>query len=238
MDATRLAGWDRQLHSLTGGQAVSLAFVDAPPSGLSRRVGAEPAGCSFWRIAAGGETFYTQATDHFGCAIGAYTHGAELPDANMQELSGLIGKMVGLSYIKEAEVPQIPKRTTPLKFVVYAPLGKSPVAPDVVLVRGNARQLMVLSEAGRAAGHVQTAVTMGRPACAMVPYSMSSGEVVLSLGCIGNRVYTELSDSEGYVAIPGASLASTMDKLDALVSANEALEGFHRQRRSDVGTRI
>src|SRR5258708_8291622 len=96
---------------------------------------------------------------------------------------------------------------------------------------------MLVHEAGRIAGHVQPAVTMGRPACAMVPYSMASGEVVLSLGCIGNRVYTELGDNEGYVAIPGASLASTMERLDAIVSANEALEGFHKQRRADVGTR-
>jgi hypothetical protein len=51
------------------------------------------------------------------------------------------------------------------------------------------------------------------------------------------RAYTELGDNEGYVAILGASLASTMEKLDAIVGVNEALEGLHRQRRLDVGAR-
>ena len=50
------------------------------------------------------------------------------------------------------EVPQIPTRKTPLRVAVYAPLAAAPVPPDVVLVRGNARQLMLLAEAAQAAG--------------------------------------------------------------------------------------
>jgi len=226
--------WDRQLWALTGSQAVAIAFIDAPPEGVARHLGMAPSGCTFWKRAANGESFYSEPTDHLGCAIGAYTHGAEMPPEKMQELSSLIGTMVGLSYIKEEEVRQIPRREGPLRFVLYAPLGKSPVMPDVVLVRGNALQIMLLSEAGRTAGHLHTSPTMGRPACAMIPHSMSSGEVVVSLGCIGNRVYTDLADDQGYVAIPGQALEGTMARLEAIVAANDTLEGFHRQRRVDA----
>ena len=41
--------------------------------------------------------------------------------------------------------------------------------PDVVVFRGNARQIMLLSEAARAAGVFEEATTMGRPACAILP---------------------------------------------------------------------
>ena len=64
--------------------------------------------------------------------------------------------------------------------------------------------------------------------------SMSSGEMVVSLACIGNRVYTDLPDDEGYVAIPASALESTMSNLDPILEANGALEQFHRQRKADV----
>jgi uncharacterized protein (DUF169 family) len=157
-----------------------------------------------------------------------------MPPEKMEELSTLIGTMVGLSYVKAEEVPQIPRRTAPLRFTVYAPLGESPLPPDVVLVQGNARQLMLLSEAARAAGHLNTTPAMGRPACAMIPCSISSGEVVVSLGCIGNRVYTGIGDDQGYAAIAGGALAETMARLETIVAANTTLEAFHRQRKENA----
>jgi hypothetical protein len=35
-----------------------------------------------------------------------------------------------------------------------------------------------------------------------------------------------------YVAIAGAALAGTMERLATIVTANETLEGFHRQRKA------
>jgi uncharacterized protein (DUF169 family) len=235
MNAANLETWDEQLRHLTNSKPVALAFTSSLPPGLRRRPAAQASGCSFWKVAADdGEPFYTEASDHFGCTVGAYTHGADLPPPKQEELSSTIGTMVSLTYLREDEVPQIARRSAPLRFVVYARLAQSPVPPDVVLVRGNARQLMILTEAGRAAGHVKACPTMGRPACAAIPLSMASGEIVVSMACIGNRVYTELPDDEGYVAIPGGALESTMSKLDSIVRANDALEKLHRQRKADV----
>ena len=50
-----------------------------------------------------------------GCPIGAHTHNVTLSPAEQQELMGLVQTMVGLSYIKMEEVPQIPTRRTPLQ---------------------------------------------------------------------------------------------------------------------------
>ena len=57
------------------------------------------------------------------------------------------------------DVPQIPTRTTALQVAVYAPLAAAPVPPDVVLVHGNARQVMLLAEAAQAAGAAGTGAT-------------------------------------------------------------------------------
>ena len=57
------------------------------------------------------------------------------------------------------DVPQIPTRTMALQVAVYAPLAAAPVPPDVVLVRGNARQVMLPAEAAQAAGAAGTGAT-------------------------------------------------------------------------------
>lgn len=131
---------------------VAIAFVDAPPGGVPHVAAMEPAGCGYWRRAAAGEIFFTVADDHKRCPVGAHTHNVTLSPAEQEELMGLVQTMVGLSYLKMADVPQIPTRKTPLKVAVYAPLAATPVPPDVVLVRGNAQQLMLLAEAAQAAG--------------------------------------------------------------------------------------
>jgi uncharacterized protein (DUF169 family) len=114
---------------------------------------------------------------------------------------------------------------------VYAPLAEAPCPPDVVLVRGDARQVMLVAEAAWSAGLRGDVATMGRPACAMVPQAIQSGTGATSLGCIGNRVYTGLAEHELYFAIPGPKLAAVVERLATIVEANRALEAFHTQRR-------
>ncbi len=229
---------ERQLFELTRRRAVALTFSETMPPGLARESAAHPSGCTFWKLASEGRSFYTEAVDHFGCAVGAYTHGAELPDAQTRELSNLITTMVGLAYIKQEEVPQIPHRAAPLRYVIYSPLSKSAKPPDTVLVRGNSRQLMLLAEAARSSGHLKDSSTMGRPACAMVPESISSGQAVLSLGCVGNRIYTGLADEEGYMAIPGCALEAVCSQLEIILKANQALAQFHSERQAQFATAV
>lgn len=209
---------------------VAIAFVSAAPPSVQRVAATEPAGCSYWRRASEGEVFYTVADDHKGCPVGAHTHHVNLSPAEQQQLGAMIETMVGLSYLKMADVPRIPTRTAPLEVAVYAPLGQAPLPPDVVLVRGNARQLMLLAEAAEAAGVMGPGATMGRPTCAVLPEAINTDRTAASFGCVGNRVYTGAADTDAYFAIPGAQLGAIETHLATIVHANQELEKFHRAR--------
>src|SRR5262245_23784757 len=134
----------KQLEDLLGLRTapVALTFRASPPAGVPHVAAAGPSGCSYWKRAAEGETFYTEAADHYNCPIGAYTHGIDLPPARAKELEGVLGMMFGLGYLRPEEVPAVPRRPDRFAVAVYAPLKDAPGEADVVLVRGNARQVM------------------------------------------------------------------------------------------------
>src|SRR5215469_6726386 len=102
---------------------IALTFLSDPPANVSRVPAAAPSGCSYWNRAAEGETFYTEAPDHFNCPIGAYTHGVEFPPAQAKELESMVGKMIGLGYLRQEEVHAIPRRQGEFRVAVYAPLA-------------------------------------------------------------------------------------------------------------------
>ena len=70
----------------------------------------------------------------------------------MEELENTLGLMGELGYIAMEEVPGIPTRETPFKSAVYAPLSDATGTPDVVIISGTPRQMMLLAEAATAAG--------------------------------------------------------------------------------------
>jgi uncharacterized protein (DUF169 family) len=209
---------------------VAIAFMAAPPPGLPRVDRALPAGCAYWKQASEEGGFYTTAEDHYGCTVGAFTHNVTLPDEKSQELQSVVGTMVSLEYLSGDEVPSIPRRQAPMQIAAYAPLADATFTPDVVVFRGNARQLMLLSEAARSAGIFGGGDILGRPACAMIPHAGNTGSAVASFGCIGNRVYTGLADDEFYVTVPGAGLARTLERLAVILNANIQLKAFHEAR--------
>src|SRR6185503_10320446 len=126
---------------------IAVAFRDAPPSNVRKFTGSQPSGCSFWRLAASGEAFYTEPSDHFNCPVGSYTHNIALPPEREQELPQVLSLMSDIGYIRMEEVGGIPRMPTPPAAIIYAPLGQSPVDPDVVLVSGRPGRMMLLQEA-------------------------------------------------------------------------------------------
>ena len=66
---------------------VAVAFLDAAPQGVVKFTGTEPSGCSFWRLAAEGRTFYTVPSDHFNCAVCSYTLNIDLSPERASETS-------------------------------------------------------------------------------------------------------------------------------------------------------
>lgn len=213
-------------------QPVAVGFTDSPPEGIPHIGNAAPSGCTYWKLAAAGQTFYTEAADHTGCAVGAHTHGVELSAEQQQELEGLIGTMVELEYLDPAEVPEIPQLEGGVRVATYAPLADAAFEADAVLVSGTARQMMLLAEAAHSAGVSCDTSMVGRPTCAAIPAVMQSGRSATNLGCIGNRVYTEIPDDELYFIFNGSQLEPIVMKLAKIVNANRELEKFHRARAS------
>jgi uncharacterized protein (DUF169 family) len=209
---------------------VAVKFAESAPEGVPHIDQPAPSGCTYWKYAAEGRTFYTTAPDHYGCPIGSYTHGIDLPEEKSKELEGLIGTMVQLEYIRMQEVPGIARQQQPWGVVIYAPAADANFQPDVVLISGTAKQMMLLAEAAHAAGISSDSSMVGRPTCAAIPAVMDSGRTATNLGCIGNRVYTGLKDDELYFAIAGSQLELVADKLATIVNANRELEKFHRAR--------
>jgi uncharacterized protein (DUF169 family) len=214
---------------------VAVKFQDAPPAGVAKFSGTEPSGCSFWRLAAEGRTFYTVAADHYNCPVGAYTHNIPLPQDRSHELTQVLSLMTSIGYLKMEEVPGIARLTQTPGVVIYAPLGGSPVEPDVVVFAGKPARLMLLQEAAVRAGSAAQTPLFGRPTCMALPVAMATG-VVMSTGCIGNRVYTDLSEDELYVAVPGKDLARIALELGSIVEANSLMFDYHRSRRQELAT--
>ena len=214
---------------------VAVAFLAQPPQGLPRLEHPEAASCSYWRTASEGRAFYTTAADHASCPIGAFTHGVALSPEAGRELETMLGSMIELKYIRSEEIPAFPHRTEPLQVAAYAPLDRATFEPDLVVFRGTVRQIMLLTEAARAAGAFDDGQVMGRPACAMLPRAIGAETGVASVGCIGNRVYTGLGDDEMYLTIPGAKVPAVLEQLQVTLEANRQLEQFHRQRAATLG---
>jgi uncharacterized protein (DUF169 family) len=211
---------------------IALVFSDAPLPGVPKVQATAPAGCAYWKRAAEGELFYTTAEDHLGCAIGAFTHGASLGPDGETDLMNTMRMMIGLGYLSESDVAEIPRRQATLGVVTYGPLAFLPHDPDVVLLRVSPRAAMLLSETAHALGVRSEAAPIIRPACAMIPVLLGTARATSSYGCIGNRVYTELPDEEVWFAIAGRHIASLLNRLATVVRANQELESFHRSRLS------
>jgi uncharacterized protein (DUF169 family) len=214
---------------------VAVAFLDSAPANVQTFSGTQPSGCSFWRLAADGRVFYTVPENHFNCAVGAYTHNIALSPERQKESEQTLQMMFDLGYVKPEEVPQIPRLPQTPRAILYAPLGESPVAPDVVLFACKPAAAMLLNEAANRAGVASGAPTLGRPTCMALPASLQHGSI-LSLGCIGNRVYTGLTEDEMYVVLRGRDLAAVADALGTINTANAALRDYALGRREQLAT--
>lgn len=212
---------------------VAVAFMETDPPGVEKFEGVQPSGCSFWKLASQGRTFYTVEADHFNCPIGTYTHNISLPEDRAHELNDTLQFMTDVGYLRMEEVPAIPTLPTTPTAVVYAPLADAPVDPDVVLFWGPPGTIMMLQEAAIRANVAAQLTTLARPTCMILPAALKHGTVASS-GCIGNRVYTELADADLYVAVPGSDVAAVAEQTVVIRAANLALLQYHRDRKQTL----
>ena len=214
---------------------VAIAFRDEAPADVGKLEGDQPSSCSFWRLAAAGRTFYTVPADHYNCPVGSYTHNIPLPAAREPELMQTLSLMSDIGYIRMDEVPGVPRLPQTPGVLIYSPLASAPVAPDVVLVSGKPRQMMLLQEAA-ARAQLTSAPMLGRPTCMAIPATINGAALVSSLGCVGNRIYTGISDEAFYTVVNGRALESVVAALGTVVAANTTLAEYHTARREAIAT--
>src|SRR4029450_1249886 len=121
------------------------AYEEAmPPPTPDGRTGKVPAGCVFW-VKAAKRTFTTVPADHGNCSVGSMTHGLK----TMQEVAGNsdVAALLDSGWVTMDMVPHIPVFTQRPNFITYGPLQDTTLDPDVVLLRLNPKQVMILHDA-------------------------------------------------------------------------------------------
>ena len=213
---------------------IGLAFVQAQPEGVSRIGKAVPSTCAFWREAET-DIFYADASDHFNCPLGAMVMGFPLPEETMGRLMEDVGMMCGTSYVREEEVEKVPKNDQASAGIVYGPLSRFPIDPDLALVWATPRQAMVVGESSGlinwAAG---PAGVYGRPGCAAVPIALAQGGTAQSFGCVGMRINASVEDDLMLMAIPGGQLDSLVTGLGRVSQVHGQLDSHYRERAARV----
>lgn len=212
---------------------VAVCFTDSVPAQVPEHQGHAPAGCSFWREAAA-SPFATSSVDHALCAVGSYTHNLEPSPAQQKDLQDGLTVFGDLGYVTAEDLPLIPVLDRRPKHILYAPLAQTPRPPDVVLLFGDASQALIVSEAVQ---QVERRIppALGRPACAVIPQVMNTGQAAFSMGCCGARAYLDTFTPDLILcALPGARLVAYVERIAVLAEANSVLSQFHRRRAQDI----
>jgi uncharacterized protein (DUF169 family) len=211
---------------------IAITFSDDAPPGVDPfdspmasptadgRTGRVPAGCVFW-IRAADRTFSTVAEDHANCSVGSVTHGFK----SLDEVAGNadVAALLDAGWVTMDVVPQIPVVRDRPGTVTYGPLAETPVDPDVVLLRINGKQLMVLADA------LPGLRIEGKPQCHIVAIAKQDGEVAASVGCALSRVRTGMPATEMTCAIPGARLPEVLAALSSTAQADTTVARYAAQ---------
>jgi uncharacterized protein (DUF169 family) len=214
---------------------VAVTFLMHPPQGIPKFAGKAPSGCSFFRIASGGMTFYTVPTDHYNCPLGCYSYNLPLPSGHSEELEKSLRSLGDSCSVNMDEIRSIPRTEDNPQVVVYSPLGDTPVGPDIAVLVVRPLQAMFLQEAALRR-HIRLQVApFGRPTC-MSLHSVLKETAVTSAGCMGNRVYNALQDDEFYMLIPGRLLQKITDEVQLIATANIKLTEHYLQQRDSIET--
>jgi uncharacterized protein (DUF169 family) len=184
-----------------------VADFDAPlsePAADGRR-GKVAAGCVFW-IHGANSTFTTRAEDHGNCSVGRYTHGF----ASLSEVAGNddVAALLGSGWVSEEAVGTIPSVNERPGAVTYGPLRETPIAPDVVLMRVNGRQMMVLSDA------IPGLRIEGKPQCHIVALAKNDNIAAASVGCALSRARTGMTPEEMTCALPAGQLSQIVEQIE------------------------
>jgi uncharacterized protein (DUF169 family) len=198
---------------------------DAPMSepAADGRQGRVPASCVFWMEAVRQEGgFSTEAEDHGNCSVGRFTHGF----ASLEEVAGNddVAALVSSGWISEEMFPSIPSVSERPGAIAYGRLDAVPdgVSPDVVMLRVNGRQMMVLSDS------IPGLRIEGKPQCHIVAVA-KGGEPAASVGCALSRARTGMTPEEMTCALPAAGLEAVVEAVERTAATDSVVAKYAAQ---------
>lgn len=137
--------------------------------------------------------------------MGSVTHGLKSLDevAANDDVSALLAS----GWVTMDMVPGMPTVAKKPASIVYGPLTETPVDPDVVLLRVNRRQMMVLSDA------IPGLRIEGKPQCHIVAVAKEQGVAAASVGCALSRARTGMQPHAMTCATPGHELSEVTHRV-------------------------
>ncbi len=212
---------------------VGMAFLEEPPEGALVMGKEPPSFCSLWRWGEAG-LFYAPAGLHLGCLVGGLVSGVPLSGDQMTEVRQLMEEMCQAEDLPPDDVTTLPRVTKPWNGVVYGPLWRFPLEPDLALMWLTIVQAGVLQDvAGKVLwrGNPEGAV-FARPACSVLAIAMDRDKPALSLGCVGMREYTKMPPELCLLAVPGAQLPRIEEALRGLDNPQERIDSYLKKLRA------
>ncbi len=186
---------------------VTVPAFDGPLSQAAAdgRRGRVAAGCVFW-IHGAERSFSTVTEDHGNCSVGQVTHGL----AGVEDVVGHgdVQALLESGWVDEAALTTVPRVTSHRRSIVYGPVAGGGPVPDVVLLRVNGRQMMVMHDA------VPEMSIEGKPQCHIVALAFEHGQVAASVGCALSRARTGMRPEEMTCAVPGHRFAEVVAAIE------------------------
>jgi uncharacterized protein (DUF169 family) len=184
------------------------------------RTGKVAAGCVFWMQAID-RTFTTVPADHGNCSVGSLTHGLKTLD----EVAGNadVAALLECGWVTPAIVPQIPVVRQRPAYITYGPLQETPVDPDVVLLRLQAKQVMILHDA------LPDIRLEGKPQCHIIAIAKEENTAAASVGCMLSRVRTGMPNHQMTCALPARRLGEIIARVQETLQADVAVAAYAAQ---------
>ncbi len=162
-----------------------------------------------------GISYYTLVDDH-KCKGGAAAIGLCAMTQSL-ETGDFYYKLKRFNTINAArrtmqQIPVIPPES--IKSLVYAPLEKTSLAPDVVVIISNPEKIMKISQGllYKHGGRVNASFAGIQSLCAdSVAQPYLYGTAGVTIGCSGSRKYTQIKDSEMIIGIPAEQLEDLVE---------------------------
>jgi len=131
-----------------------------------------------------------------------------------------VAALVESGWVTMDMVPTIPVVADRPEVVTYGPLAEAPVDPDVVMIRINAKQLMVLFDA------LDDLRIDGKPQCHIVAVAKEHGNVAVSVGCMLSRTRTAMPNTEMTCAIPARRLREVVERVRATAATDAIVASY------------